>query len=160
MWLRVKYHTPAQTCLLSAGTKPKTVLEMLKNISLLHNSVKCPSKPLHSLVLYSACGEKCSRALISRFLYNSINRLDCKRCTGSSPPYLAIGPVNLVDHISQQNLLLHSAVEFLILGVLADLQVVSLEGLVHAEIKQRRQRYSQCKDIHSEMYSLHHSFIE
>lgn len=47
--------------------------------------------------------------------------------------YLAIGPVNLVNHISQQNLLIHGTVEFLIFGVLADLQVVSFEGLVHTE---------------------------
>lgn len=49
--------------------------------------------------------------------------------------YLAIGPVNLVDHVSQQHLLLHSAAQFLIFGVLADLQVVSFEGLAHAEAK-------------------------
>lgn len=49
--------------------------------------------------------------------------------------YLAIGPVNLINYISQQNLLIHSIVEFLILGVLADLQVVSFEGLAHTETK-------------------------
>lgn len=51
--------------------------------------------------------------------------------------YLAVGPVNLVDHVSKQNLFLHGAVEFLVLGVLADLKVVSFEGLAHAEIKHR-----------------------
>lgn len=50
-----------------------------------------------------------------------------------------------IDHISQQNLLIHSAVEFLIFGVLADLQVVTFEGLAHAETKtqSQRQRHSQ-----------------
>lgn len=47
--------------------------------------------------------------------------------------YLPVGSVNLVDHISQQDLFFHCAVEFLIFGVLADLQVVSFERLVHAE---------------------------
>lgn len=53
----------------------------------------------------------------------------------SDRSYLAIGPVNLVDHVGQQDLLFHSAVEFLIFGVLADLQVVSFEGLAYAEPK-------------------------
>jgi len=47
--------------------------------------------------------------------------------------HLAVGPVYLVDHVSHQNLLFHSAVEFLIFGVLSDLQVVSSEGLAHAK---------------------------
>lgn len=50
--------------------------------------------------------------------------------------YLAVGPVDLVDHIGQQDLLLHSAAEFLIFGVLAHLQVVSFEGLVHAAVEE------------------------
>lgn len=55
--------------------------------------------------------------------------------------YLAVSPVNLVDHVSEQNLLLHSTVEFLVLRVLADLKVVSFEGLAHAEIKRRQVSY-------------------
>lgn len=54
--------------------------------------------------------------------------------------YLAISSVNLVNHISQQNLLIHGTVELLILGVLAYLQVVSLEGLAHTENKDRQRR--------------------
>ena len=56
--------------------------------------------------------------------------------------YLAISSVNLINHISQQNLLIHCTAEFLILGVLADLQVVSFEGLTHADRKT-------VKDIHN-----------
>lgn len=69
--------------------------------------------------------------------------MDSKCCRASDVSYLAVGPVNLVDHISQQNLLIHSAVEFLIFRVLADLQVVTFEGLAHAETKTQSQRYSQ-----------------
>lgn len=46
---------------------------------------------------------------------------------------LAIRPVNLVDHVGQQDLLVHSTVEFLIFGVLADLQVISFERLTHTD---------------------------
>lgn len=45
--------------------------------------------------------------------------------------YLSIGSVDLVDHISQQDFLINNTAEFLILGVFADLQVVSFEGLIH-----------------------------
>lgn len=56
----------------------------------------------------------------------------CLVCGGRYKAYLAVGPVDLVDHVGQQDLLIDGAVELLVLGVLADLQVVSFEGLVHA----------------------------
>lgn len=59
--------------------------------------------------------------------------------------YLAISSVNLVDYISKQNLLVNDAVELLIFGVLADLQVVASEGLVHA----RREKKIYCYNTYS-----------
>lgn len=52
--------------------------------------------------------------------------------------YLAVGSVDLVDHISQQDFLINSTAEFVILGVLAHLQVVSFEGLIHTVVRRRR----------------------
>lgn len=66
--------------------------------------------------------------------------MEHKHCSAACLPYLSIGPVNLVDHISQQHLVIHRAVEFLILGVLADLQVVSFKGLAHTATEHRIQR--------------------
>lgn len=63
--------------------------------------------------------------------------MDGKRCAWH-PSYLAISSVDLVNHISQQDLLIHGIAELLVLGVLAYLQVVSLEGLAHTENKDRK----------------------
>lgn len=52
--------------------------------------------------------------------------------------HLAIGSVDFVDHISQQNLLINSTAEFLVLGVFADLQVVSFEGLIHTVVSGKK----------------------
>lgn len=49
--------------------------------------------------------------------------------------HLAVGSVDLVDHVGQQDFLINSAAEFLIFGVLAHLQVVSFEGLIHAVVR-------------------------
>lgn len=56
-------------------------------------------------------------------------------CTHLLSLYLAVGSVDLVDHVSQQNLLINSAAELLILGVFTDLQVVSFEGLIHTVVR-------------------------
>lgn len=68
--------------------------------------------------------------------------MDCKYCGVCACVFsdLAIRPVNLVDHVGQQDLLVHSTVEFLIFGVLADLQVISFERLTHTDTQYRKTR--------------------
>lgn len=68
--------------------------------------------------------------------------------------YLAIGSVNLVDYISKQDLLIDDTVELLIFGVLADLQVVTSEGLVHA----RREKNTYFLITHTVQELCHHLY--
>lgn len=68
----------------------------------------------------------------------TVNTVVCARACVFSD--LAIRPVNLVDHVGQQDLLVHSTVEFLIFGVLADLQVISFERLTHTDTQYRKTR--------------------
>lgn len=125
-----------------------------QNIILLHCWVRHTLKQVNCFVL--------PQFLFGKVEYNSDNvftayilnfsaliKLDnkytyiCYEHLVSHISYLAIGPVNLINYISEQNLLIHSTVEFLILGVLADLQVVPFEGLAHTE-----------KDIYEIFYKL------
>lgn len=58
---------------------------------------------------------------------------------------LAIGSVDLIDDVGQEDLLLHHTVELLVLGVLVDLQVVTFEWLAHTGGREKVKYY--CKQI-------------
>lgn len=82
--------------------------------------------------------------------------------------YLAVGSVDLVDHISQQDFLINSTAEFVILGVFAHLQVVSFEGLIHTVVRRERKKNlidslwttQRSTETHWEINSLISSFIK
>ena len=59
-------------------------------------------------------------------------------------PHLAVGSVDLVDYVCQQDFLLHGAVQLLVLGVLVDLHVVTFERLTHTA---QHKRSHHVKDI-------------
>lgn len=87
---------------------------------------------------------------------------EVKVSTSSVLRYLAVGSVDLVDHISQQDFLINSTAEFLVLGIFAHLQVVSSEGLIHTVV--RRGKISFCAtqrstETHWEINSRISSFI-
>ena len=59
-------------------------------------------------------------------------------------PHLAVGSVDLVDYVCQQDFLLHGAGGRLVRGVRVELHVVTFERVTHTE---QHKRSHQVKDI-------------